>query len=163
MPSNNSIEGATYSSQTYLNSSSRTTNLSDDASRKKSDTGLNQYVLPVACTLIFSEEEQNYQPETMLLNSGAQRSFIKTKVTDTLNLPIICPTSDTTTGIGELQENFNSNEVVITLKGLHIEEAPASVNPRKRKTDRNDENGPVIKGGQTIHHRTKAYTRAKGT
>ncbi|KHJ96327.1 hypothetical protein OESDEN_03711 [Oesophagostomum dentatum] len=38
----------------------------------------NQYVLQTASALIFNEAEQDYQPITILLDSGAQRSFIKT-------------------------------------------------------------------------------------
>ncbi|EYC41978.1 hypothetical protein Y032_0548g3275 [Ancylostoma ceylanicum] len=112
-------EGTTDSVQTYQNSTTPTTDLSNDAAPQEFRTITHQYVLPIAAALIFNEDEQDYQPVTMLLDSGAQRSFIKTEVSDKLKLPIISSTSYTTTGIGELQETFTSKEVVITLKGLH--------------------------------------------
>ncbi|KHJ76592.1 hypothetical protein OESDEN_23788, partial [Oesophagostomum dentatum] len=69
--------------------------------------------------MIFNEEEMDYQPVNLLLDSGAQRSFIKSGLSSGLELSIIRSTSFTTSGMGELQETFNSNEVHITLKGLH--------------------------------------------
>ncbi|EYC15606.1 hypothetical protein Y032_0036g3243 [Ancylostoma ceylanicum] len=78
-----------------------------------------QYILQTASTLIFNEEEQDYQPVTMLLDSGAQRSFIKAQLSSELNLPVIGTTSLTTAGMGELLETFKSNKVPITLKGIH--------------------------------------------
>ncbi|EPB67827.1 hypothetical protein ANCCEY_13083 [Ancylostoma ceylanicum] len=69
--------------------------------------------------MIFSEAEWDYQPITLLLDSGAQKSFIKSGISEELKLRITGSTSFTTSGMGELQESFNSNEVQVTLKGLH--------------------------------------------
>ncbi|KAK6019496.1 Tas retrotransposon peptidase A16 [Ostertagia ostertagi] len=78
-----------------------------------------QCVLQMASALIFNEANEEYQPITILLDSGAQRSFIKTETRDKLKLPTMSSISFTTTGMGELQETFNSHEVKVTLKGLH--------------------------------------------
>ncbi|EYC14365.1 hypothetical protein Y032_0040g167 [Ancylostoma ceylanicum] len=85
----------------------------------------NQCVLQIATAMIFSEAEWDYQPITLLLDSGAQKSFIKSGISEELKLRITGSTSFTTSGMGELQESFNSNEVQVTLKGLH--------SPRKLK------------------------------
>ncbi|EPB78465.1 hypothetical protein ANCCEY_02425 [Ancylostoma ceylanicum] len=69
--------------------------------------------------MIFNEAEWDYQPVTLLLDSGAQRSFIKSGISEELKLRITGSTSFTTSGMGEIQEDFDSNEVQITLKGLH--------------------------------------------
>ncbi|KAL6729931.1 hypothetical protein Aduo_000940 [Ancylostoma duodenale] len=79
----------------------------------------NQFVLQIATAMIFNEAEWDYQPFTLLLDSGAQKSFIKSGISEELMLRITGSTSFTTSGICELQETFNSNEVQITLKGLH--------------------------------------------
>uniref|UniRef100_W6NLJ3 Peptidase A2 domain-containing protein n=1 Tax=Haemonchus contortus TaxID=6289 RepID=W6NLJ3_HAECO len=73
----------------------------------------------MASALIFNEASGDYQPVTILLDSGAQKSFIKADMRNRLRLPTISSTSFTTTGMGELQETFKSNEVKVTLKGLH--------------------------------------------
>ncbi|EYC27487.1 hypothetical protein Y032_0009g755 [Ancylostoma ceylanicum] len=101
--------------QTHQNSTSPAMDLSIDSRAQT----FNQYVLQIASAMIFNEAEQEYEPVTMLLDSGAQRSFIKSHVSNTLKLPIISSTSFTTTGMGELRETFTSKEVPITLKGLH--------------------------------------------
>ncbi|XGW34436.1 hypothetical protein V3C99_018376 [Haemonchus contortus] len=77
-----------------------------------------QCVLQMASALIFNEASGDYQPITILLDSGAQKSFIKAEMRNRLRLPTISSTSFTTTGMGELQETFKSNEVKVTLKGL---------------------------------------------
>ncbi|KHJ76933.1 Tas retrotransposon peptidase A16, partial [Oesophagostomum dentatum] len=81
-------------------------------------TVLKQWVLPIATALIFNEDEMDYQPVNLLLDSGAQRSFIKSQLSDDLKLSALRTASFTTSGIGEVQEIFSSNEVPITLKGL---------------------------------------------
>ncbi|KAK6020785.1 Tas retrotransposon peptidase A16 [Ostertagia ostertagi] len=78
-----------------------------------------QCVLQVASVLIFSEAEMDYEPINILLDSGAQRSFIRTEAKSHLQLPTLCSTKLTTIGMGELRETFNTEEVRITLKGLH--------------------------------------------
>ncbi|XGW04198.1 hypothetical protein V3C99_015391 [Haemonchus contortus] len=77
-----------------------------------------QCVLQMASTLIFNEGSGDYQPITILLDSGAQKSFIKAEMRNRLRLPTIGSTSFTITGMGELQETFKSDEVKVTLKGL---------------------------------------------
>ncbi|VDO70331.1 unnamed protein product [Haemonchus placei] len=72
----------------------------------------------MASALIFNEASGDYQPITILLDSGAQKSFIKAEIRKRLRLPTISSTSFTITGIGELQETFKSNEMKVTLKGL---------------------------------------------
>ncbi|KAL6738361.1 hypothetical protein Aduo_011917 [Ancylostoma duodenale] len=79
----------------------------------------NQFVLQIATAMIFNEAEWDYQPVTLLLDSGAQKSFIKSGISEELKLRITGSTSFTISGMGELQETFNSNEVQVTLKGLH--------------------------------------------
>ncbi|VDO97839.1 unnamed protein product [Heligmosomoides polygyrus] len=79
---------------------------------------LSQCVLQMASALIFNESEVDYQPVTILLDSGAQRSFIKNKLREELKLPTKGSNSFTTTGMGELQETFESTEVHITLKNI---------------------------------------------
>ncbi|EYC21537.1 hypothetical protein Y032_0019g3883 [Ancylostoma ceylanicum] len=81
-----------------------------------------QCVLQTATAMIFNEAEWDYQPITLLLDTGAQKSFIKTGISEDLKLRILGSTSFTTSGMGEIQEAFNSNEVQITLKGLHSPE-----------------------------------------
>ncbi|KAL6727242.1 hypothetical protein Aduo_009137 [Ancylostoma duodenale] len=85
----------------------------------KTTTVSNQYVLQIASAMIFNEAEWDYQPVTLLLHFGAQKSFIKSGISRELKLRITGSTSFTTSGIGELQENFNSNDVQATPKGLH--------------------------------------------
>ncbi|EYC27518.1 hypothetical protein Y032_0009g772 [Ancylostoma ceylanicum] len=85
----------------------------------KTATVNNQCVLQTATAMIFNEAEWNYQPITLLLESGAQKSFIKSGISEELKLRITGSTSFTTSGMGEIQEAFNSNEVQITLKSLH--------------------------------------------
>ncbi|EYC42141.1 hypothetical protein Y032_0541g3186 [Ancylostoma ceylanicum] len=85
----------------------------------KTATVNNQCVLQTATAMIFNEAEWDYQPITLLLDSGAQKSFIKLGISEELKLRITGSTSFTTSGMGEIQEDFNSNEVQITLKGLH--------------------------------------------
>ncbi|KAK6030794.1 Tas retrotransposon peptidase A16 [Ostertagia ostertagi] len=80
---------------------------------------LNQHVLQIASALIFNESEFDYQTITLLLDSGAQRSFIKSSLGASLKLPTFSTTSFTTIGMGELQESFKSDEVRITLKSCH--------------------------------------------
>ncbi|XGW15862.1 hypothetical protein V3C99_001373 [Haemonchus contortus] len=77
-----------------------------------------QCVLQIASALIFNEARRDYQPITNLLDSGAQKSFIKAEMRNRLRLPTVSSTSFTTTGMGELQETFKSNEVKVTLEGL---------------------------------------------
>ena len=76
-------------------------------------------MLQMATALIFNEDEKDYHPITVLLDSGAQRSFIKADLAEQLKLPILSCTSLTTTGMGELHETFVSKEVLVTLKSLH--------------------------------------------
>ncbi|KHJ98799.1 Tas retrotransposon peptidase A16 [Oesophagostomum dentatum] len=78
-----------------------------------------QYVLQIISAQIFNEAEQEYQPITILLDSGAQRSFIKSDISDTLKLPVVSSTSFTTTGMGELKETFTSKNVQVTLKSMN--------------------------------------------
>lgn len=80
---------------------------------------ITQYILQTVSALIFNEWEQDYQLVTMLLDSGAQRSFINAQVSSNLKLPIIGSTLLTTTGMRELIEIFQSNRVPITLKGIY--------------------------------------------
>ncbi|VDP21760.1 unnamed protein product [Heligmosomoides polygyrus] len=70
----------------------------------------------MASALIFIESKVEYQPVTILLVSEAQRSFIKNKLQQELTLPT--KGSNSTTGMGELQEIFESTEVHITLKSI---------------------------------------------
>ncbi|KAL6725449.1 hypothetical protein Aduo_007500 [Ancylostoma duodenale] len=79
----------------------------------------NQSVLQVATAMIFNEAEWDYQPVTLLLDSGAQKSFIKSGISEELKLSITGSTSLTTSGMGEMQEVFDSNEVQVTLKSIH--------------------------------------------
>ncbi|EPB67530.1 hypothetical protein ANCCEY_13381 [Ancylostoma ceylanicum] len=69
--------------------------------------------------MIFSEAEWDHQPITLLLDSRAQKSFIKSGISEELKLRITGSTSFTTSGMGELQGSFNSNDLQVTLKGLH--------------------------------------------
>ncbi|KAK6033511.1 Tas retrotransposon peptidase A16 [Ostertagia ostertagi] len=78
-----------------------------------------QCVLQTASLLIFNEAEMEYQPINVLLDSGAQKSFLKAKIKNQLQLPTRSSTKFTTIGMGELQETFDSQEVSITLKSLH--------------------------------------------
>ncbi|KAL6739811.1 hypothetical protein Aduo_013220 [Ancylostoma duodenale] len=78
-----------------------------------------QCVLQVATAMIFNEAEWDYQPVTLLLDSGAQKSFIKSEISEALKLGIIDSTSFTASGMGEIQEVFDSDEVQVTLKSLH--------------------------------------------
>ncbi|WKY15693.1 hypothetical protein Q1695_000857 [Nippostrongylus brasiliensis] len=75
-----------------------------------------QNVLQMASAMIYNEAEARYLPITILLDSGAQRSFIKARYESLLGLPTIRTTSFTTSGMGELQETFNSTELRITLR-----------------------------------------------
>ncbi|CAJ0609470.1 unnamed protein product [Cylicocyclus nassatus] len=84
-----------------------------------------QCILQIVSTLIFNEAEWDYQPVTILLDSGAQRSFNKSGLCEELKLPVLRTTSFTTSGMGEQQEQFNSSEVQkvqITLKSLYSSE-----------------------------------------
>ncbi|KHJ93520.1 hypothetical protein OESDEN_06569 [Oesophagostomum dentatum] len=85
---------------------------------QEAPTGLKQHVLPFVTAMIFSEDEIDYQPVNLLLDSGAQRSFIKSQLSNDLKLSALRTASFTTSGMGEVQEIFSSNEVPITLKGL---------------------------------------------
>ncbi|EYC36509.1 hypothetical protein Y032_0889g2878 [Ancylostoma ceylanicum] len=85
----------------------------------KTPTVSNQCVLQIATVMIFSEAEWDHQPITLLLDSRAQKSFIKSGISEELKLRITGSTSFTTSGMGELQGSFNSNDLQVTLKGLH--------------------------------------------
>ncbi|VDO57831.1 unnamed protein product [Haemonchus placei] len=61
----------------------------------------------------------DYLTITLLLDSGAQRSFIKSSPGASLKLTLPSTTSFTTVGMGELRETFQSNEVRITLRSCH--------------------------------------------
>ncbi|KHJ99078.1 hypothetical protein OESDEN_00930 [Oesophagostomum dentatum] len=78
-----------------------------------------QCVLQIATAMIFNEGEMDYLPVNLLLDSGAQRSFINSGLSSGLKLSIMRSSSFTTSEMGELQEIFKSNKVQITLKGLH--------------------------------------------
>uniref|UniRef100_A0A7I4YHR8 Peptidase A2 domain-containing protein n=1 Tax=Haemonchus contortus TaxID=6289 RepID=A0A7I4YHR8_HAECO len=80
---------------------------------------LSQHVLQIASALFFNETELDYQTVTLLLDSGAQRSFIKSSLGTSLKLATPGTTSFTTVGMGELQESFESDEVRVTLKSCH--------------------------------------------
>ncbi|WKX97698.1 hypothetical protein Q1695_013402 [Nippostrongylus brasiliensis] len=80
---------------------------------------LGQFVLQTASALIFNEAESTYESVSMLLDSGAQRSFIKARFARILGLQSKSTNSFTTTGMGELQESFSSNEVHVTLRSIH--------------------------------------------
>ncbi|XGW34632.1 hypothetical protein V3C99_018535 [Haemonchus contortus] len=51
---------------------------------------------------------------TLLLDSEAQRNFVKSSLVPSLKLPSLSTTSFTTVWMGELRETFQSNEVRIT-------------------------------------------------
>ncbi|KAL6731182.1 hypothetical protein Aduo_002080 [Ancylostoma duodenale] len=91
----------------------------------KTTTVNSLYVLQIASAMIFNEAGWDYQPITLLLDSGAQKSFIKSELSEDLKLGKIGFNSFTASGTGEIQEVFNSNEVQVTLKGLY--------NPKKLK------------------------------
>ena len=91
----------------------------ETATLDKTHSNMKQCVLQIATVMIFNEDEMDYQPVNLLLDSGAQRSFVKSELSSGLKLSVLRSTSFTTSGMGELQETFNSNEVQITLKGLH--------------------------------------------
>ncbi|KHJ98966.1 hypothetical protein OESDEN_01023 [Oesophagostomum dentatum] len=95
-----------------LRSKRRTTTMDE------SSAALKQCVLPIPTAMIFNEDEMDYQPVNLLLDSGAQRSFIKSELSTVLKLEAISSVSFITSGMGEAREMFNSDEVRITLKGL---------------------------------------------
>ncbi|KHJ98412.1 Pao retrotransposon peptidase [Oesophagostomum dentatum] len=99
----------------------------------------------------------DYQP-VHLLDSGAQRSFIKSQFSRGLKLSVLRSTSFTTPGMGELHENFSSDEVQITLKGLHSSKKlkKLSVHTKEKlitslKTAQLSENGVKFISTRKIH------------
>ncbi|EPB75863.1 hypothetical protein ANCCEY_05023 [Ancylostoma ceylanicum] len=69
--------------------------------------------------MIFNGAAWDYQPVTLPLDSGAQKNLIKSGTSEDLNLRITGPTSFTTSGMGEIQQVFNSNEAQITWNGIN--------------------------------------------
>ncbi|EYC18036.1 hypothetical protein Y032_0028g1648 [Ancylostoma ceylanicum] len=76
-------------------------------------------VLQIATAMIFNGAAWDYQPVTLPLDSGAQKNLIKSGTSEDLNLRITGPTSFTTSGMGEIQQVFNSNEAQITWNGIN--------------------------------------------
>ncbi|KHJ85669.1 Pao retrotransposon peptidase, partial [Oesophagostomum dentatum] len=75
-----------------------------------------QYVLMTATALAFNMDSMDYEPITIFFDTGAQKSFINTEKSTSLQLPSTRNTSFTVSGFGGQIENFVSDEVALTLK-----------------------------------------------
>uniref|UniRef100_A0A7I4Z6A6 Peptidase A2 domain-containing protein n=1 Tax=Haemonchus contortus TaxID=6289 RepID=A0A7I4Z6A6_HAECO len=120
---------------------------------KLNQPALSQHVLQIASALIFNEIELDYQTVTLLLDSGAQRSFIKSSLGTSLKLATLGTTSFTTVGMGELQESFESDEVRVMLKVV-IAERSCGIYPfSRRKANNYYKDCRSVRGRQKIHKR----------
>uniref|UniRef100_W6NBY6 Uncharacterized protein n=1 Tax=Haemonchus contortus TaxID=6289 RepID=W6NBY6_HAECO len=77
-----------------------------------------QHVPQIASARIFDQYEMDYRTVTLLLDSRAQRSFIKSSFGKSVKLPSLGTTSFTAAGMRDLQETSQPDEVRITLKSL---------------------------------------------
>uniref|UniRef100_A0A7I4YG10 CCHC-type domain-containing protein n=1 Tax=Haemonchus contortus TaxID=6289 RepID=A0A7I4YG10_HAECO len=75
-----------------------------------------QHVPQIASAQIFDEYQMDYRTVTLLLDSRARRSFIKSSFAASLKLPSHCATSSTAAGMGKLRKTSQSDEIRITLK-----------------------------------------------
>ncbi|KAL6731313.1 hypothetical protein Aduo_002191 [Ancylostoma duodenale] len=78
-----------------------------------------QCVLQIISAMIFNEAEWDYQPITLLLDFGAQKSFMESELSENLKLRKISSRSFTASGVGEKEEVSDSDEVQVTLKSFH--------------------------------------------
>ncbi|XGW35534.1 hypothetical protein V3C99_019061 [Haemonchus contortus] len=77
-----------------------------------------QHVPQIASAQIFDEYQMDYRAVTLLLDSRAQRSFIKSSFGTSVKLSSLGTTSFTAVGMRGLQETSQPGEVRITLKSL---------------------------------------------
>ncbi|XGW34447.1 hypothetical protein V3C99_018381, partial [Haemonchus contortus] len=75
-----------------------------------------QHVPQIASAQIFDEYQMDYRTVTLLLDSRARRSFIKSSFAASLKLPSHSATSSTAAGMGKLRKTSQSDEIRITLK-----------------------------------------------
>ncbi|KHJ99154.1 hypothetical protein OESDEN_00862 [Oesophagostomum dentatum] len=106
-PSSNRNQQGTEQRQAVQNSQSG----GETAILDRTPSNVKKCVLQIATATIFDEEEMDYQPFHLLLDSGTQRTIIKSQFSRGLKLSVLRSTSFTTSGMDELQENFSSDKI----------------------------------------------------